>query len=155
METFGSKPGSGLGDFEEALGPELLTKDGMKKTSDVLAGKKAVLVYFSAHWCSKCRGVTPVLAKAYKEYSGDDIEVVFASCDSDDKNFAEYYGEMPWTSLPHATSLFIASLSSKCGVQGIPSLAVLKPDGGLVKDDGLREVQKSGSLEEALKAWGL
>jgi hypothetical protein len=41
----------------ELFGPELLTHDaGMnevvkRKTEDVLAGKKFVAIYFSAHWC--------------------------------------------------------------------------------------------------------
>ena len=32
-----------------------------------LKGKKAVALYFSAHWCPPCRGFTPELAKWYKQ----------------------------------------------------------------------------------------
>merc|ERR1712224_750716 len=72
-----SKPAN----LEGLFGAQLQTKDGMKATSDVLSGRRAVLVYFSAHWCPPCRGFTPVLSKAYSAYDQGDVEVVFVSSD--------------------------------------------------------------------------
>ena len=34
------------------LGPTLLTIEGLKPTDEVIAGKKALGIYFSAHWVS-------------------------------------------------------------------------------------------------------
>ncbi len=51
--------------FVEMFGAELLTKDGLKSTQELLSGKSTVGVYFSAHWCPECRGFTPKLAEMY------------------------------------------------------------------------------------------
>lgn len=42
--------------FISLLGEELLTKDGLKSTMALLAGKKFVMLYFSAHWSQLARG---------------------------------------------------------------------------------------------------
>ena len=49
------------GAFTELLGDELVGKDGPVPTATAIAGKKAVGLYFSAHWCPPCRGFTPQL----------------------------------------------------------------------------------------------
>ena len=36
---------------QDYFGDKLVTKDGLKLTSDVFAGKKFIGIYFSAHWC--------------------------------------------------------------------------------------------------------
>ena len=36
----------------EYFGEEIVTKNGTVKTSEALAGKKRVALYFSAHWVS-------------------------------------------------------------------------------------------------------
>merc|ERR550514_1833302 len=85
--------------FSEIFGENLVTKDGMKPTAEVLAGKEFVLVYFSAHWCPPCRGFTPVLTEWYNNGGKEKAEVVFASSDQDQASFEEYYGSMPWTAV--------------------------------------------------------
>eukprot|EP00972_Heterocapsa_arctica_P107681 15861171-Heterocapsa_arctica.AAC.1 len=52
---------------KDMFGPQLLTKDGLKPTDEVLADKKFVSIYFSAHWCPPCRGFTPVAAEKYNQ----------------------------------------------------------------------------------------
>merc|ERR1719408_201549 len=140
--------------FEKLFGAQLQTKGGMKATSDVLGGKKAVLVYFSAHWCPPCRGFTPVLAKAYGVYDEGDIEVVFISADRDQASFDEYYGEMPWAAVPFEARDLKDKLSARFGVRGIPMLVVLKADGSLVTDNGRGAVQSTADLKRALASWG-
>ena len=49
----------------ELLGDKLLSKDGVGNTASSLAGKKLVMLYFSAHWCPPCKTYTPELAQAY------------------------------------------------------------------------------------------
>ena len=142
-------------DFEALFGASLQTKDGEKPTKDVLAGKKAVLVYFSAHWCPPCRGFTPVLAKTYSEYSEGDVEIVFVSSDQEESGFNSYFGEMPWVALPFKEKEKKNSLSTRFGVRGIPMLIVLKPDGSLATDGGRGAIQTSGDMKQALAAWGL
>eukprot|EP00438_Fugacium_kawagutii_P012626 Skav215581 [mRNA] locus=scaffold666:32751:33944:+ [translate_table: standard] len=80
-----------------------------------LKGKKAVALYFSAHWCPPCRGFTPQLATWYKQElveghrkGGDQLggdlkekgmEVIFVSGDRDEGSFKEYFAEQPWLSV--------------------------------------------------------
>jgi len=115
--------------FADLLGPTLQTKDGAKPTADVLAGKKAVGLYFSAHWCPPCRGFTPVLAKQYTaSYKALGMEIVFVSSDRDEESFDSYYKEQPWVTLPFAARDIKARLSKKYKVNGIPSFIILDGD---------------------------
>ena len=48
-----------------------------------------------------------MLAEFYNQLSEDDannLEIVFASSDSDDSSFNSYYGEMPWVSIPFSNN---------------------------------------------------
>ena len=112
--------------FTTLFGPTLQTKDGMKPTEEVLAGKACVGVYFSAHWCPPCRGFTPTLAQYYKDaYRAKGMEIVFVSSDRDEAAFDGYYGEQPWVTLPYAARDIKNKLSKKYKVSGIPSFVVL------------------------------
>eukprot|EP00437_Effrenium_voratum_P006707 CAMPEP_0181436370 /NCGR_PEP_ID=MMETSP1110-20121109/20816_1 /TAXON_ID=174948 /ORGANISM="Symbiodinium sp., Strain CCMP421" /LENGTH=141 /DNA_ID=CAMNT_0023559939 /DNA_START=41 /DNA_END=466 /DNA_ORIENTATION=- len=141
--------------MDALLGPELQTKDGVKPTSEVLKDKKAVLLYFSAHWCPPCRGFTPVLAQAYSEYAEKDIEVVFVSSDRDQASFDDYYGSMPWACVPFSDRAKKEELAGKFDVKGIPMLVVLKPDGTVACANGRGAVQGSANMKAALSDWGL
>lgn len=138
----------------ELFGEELLSKGGKKATEEVVAGKKAVLVYFSAHWCPPCRGFTPVLADAYKCYSGGEIEVIFVSSDRDQGSFDGYFAEMPWTALPLEDRERKSKISEKFKVQGIPMLVVLSgEDGKMLSQNGRGEVQRTNDLGKSLGLW--
>jgi len=120
------------------LPAQLMTKDGMKATSEILANKKAIAFYFSAHWCPPCRRFTPDLVEFYKTLkaaSPDDLEIIFVSSDQDDDAFNEYYGEMPWVSIEYGDDAQ-DSLSQKFGVRGIPSFQIITPAGDVVDADG-------------------
>lgn len=117
----------------ELLGPTLRTKTGTVKTSEALAGKKAVGLYFSAHWCPPCRRFTPQLVDVYNKLKAehpdpDSFEFVFVSSDRDAASFGDYFAEMPWKALPFEERKAKDQLSSRFGVQGIPTLVTLAPD---------------------------
>eukprot|EP00747_Dinoflagellata_sp_TGD_P161713 gnl/TRDRNA2_/TRDRNA2_178484_c0_seq1.p1 gnl/TRDRNA2_/TRDRNA2_178484_c0~~gnl/TRDRNA2_/TRDRNA2_178484_c0_seq1.p1 ORF type:complete len:329 (+),score=74.47 gnl/TRDRNA2_/TRDRNA2_178484_c0_seq1:120-1106(+) len=138
----------------ELFGEDLITKAGKKSTKDVLEGKKAVLVYFSAHWCPPCRGFTPVLADAYKNYTSGDVEVVFISSDRDQGSFDGYFGEMPWVALPFEDRQRKEQISQKFGVRGIPMLVVLGGQNGeVIAENGRGEVAKTKNLGQSLALW--
>lgn len=138
----------------DLFGEMLLTKSGLRPTNDVLSDKRAVLIYFSAHWCPPCKQFTPVLAETYKRYSAKDVEVVFVSSDRDVGSFDGYYGEMPWTTLPFADRGRQATLSSKFGVNGIPMLTVLRGDGTLAPGMNARsDVHSTQDLAKCLQTW--
>jgi len=119
------------------LGSSLLSADGPIDTATALAGKKAIALYFSAHWCPPCRGFTPVFADAYtKHLKAKGLEVVFCSSDRDDGQFKDYFGEQPWLALPYEARDRKNTLSKKFKVSGIPSLVILNPDGTTITTDG-------------------
>jgi len=127
--------------FVDLLGETLLTKDGEAKTETFLSKRSHVMLYFSAHWCPPCRGLTPQLANAYSASAkaGSETVVVFVSSDQNEKAFTEYYGEMPWFALPYSARDVKDKLSKKYEVRGIPSLVVLNGGGELICKNGRAE----------------
>jgi nucleoredoxin len=123
--------------FTTLLGAKLMSKEGELPTEKALAGKTAVGIYFSAHWCPPCRGFTPQLAQMYNDtFKSKGMEIVFVSSDKDDESFREYFAEMPWLAVPYSERDLKAELSKKYKVQGIPSLVILGPDGTIITKDG-------------------
>lgn len=121
------------------LGDNLLSKQGLVKTEQALAGKTAVALYFSAHWCPPCRGFTPSLCDAYKNLAaaGKALEIIFVSSDRDEKAFDEYFAEMPFLALPYSERGVKASISKKFKVSGIPTLVILDGENGsIITTDG-------------------
>jgi len=136
--------------FAELLGSSLVGQ-GMEKvsTAESLSGKKAVALYFSAHWCPPCRGFTPQLADWYKkDLSAKGLEVVFVSSDKDDEAFNEYFGEQPWLALPFEDREKKEALSKQFKVQGIPSLVILDESGAMITKDGRAAVSEDPTGEE-------
>ena len=128
--------------FVKLLGEVISGKDGDVSAAD-LSKNEVVGLYFSAHWCPPCRGFTPFLCSVYADLksSGKKFEVVFISSDRDQSSFDEYYGEMPWLALPYSDRKRKGKLSSKYGVQGIPTLVLLDPQGNVISKDGRSAVQ--------------
>jgi nucleoredoxin len=120
------------------FGDQLLTKEGLKPTSQVLAGKKIIGIYFSAHWCPPCRQFTPVLASTYEDMveEHDDLEVIFVSSDRDAASFEEYYASMPFKALPFTNRAKKAEISARYDVNGIPTLIFLNGQGEVITTDG-------------------
>jgi thiol-disulfide isomerase/thioredoxin/ubiquitin len=126
----------------DILGSEFTSKDSTVGAS-VLAGK-VVGIYFSAHWCPPCRGFTPNLVKFYNEMKKQDkpFEIIFASSDSDESQFEEYYAEMPWIALPFADRELNKKVSKHFKVQGIPRFVILDTDGSVITTDGRAKVMQ-------------
>ena len=92
--------------------------------ADALGGKEFVLLYASAHWCGPCRQFTPMLSKWYQSNHHQNAEVVFLSCDHDQKGFDSYFNSMPWLAVPYDDDAR-ESLLGYIRVTGIPRLVVL------------------------------
>jgi len=138
-----------MASLSELLGAKLLGKNGEVATDTAMKDKKAIALYFSAHWCPPCRGFTPKFAEWYtKDLQKKGLEVVFVSGDQDEKQFKEYYSEQPWLSLPFDDKETNAKLNKKYKVQGIPSVVILGPTGELITKDGRAAVSQDPTGEE-------
>jgi nucleoredoxin len=127
----------------DCLGPELLAQ----------TGGKPIGLYFSGHWCPPCRGFTPKLAEWYNNGLKDKMEIVFVSSDKDQASFDSYFKEMPWLALPFDRRADKEDLSTACGVEGIPSFAVIQPDGTVVTTDGRSKVSSDPTGENFPAGW--
>ena len=144
-------------DFEKLFGPNLLTKEGVKPTSEVLGGKRFVGIYFSAHWCPPCRRFTPTLSEVYSmihEENESDLEIIFVSSDRDQGSFQEYYDSMTFCALPFEAREEKDALSKLYSVSGIPTLIILDENGNTVDKDGRNTVTSSGgNVSAILSKW--
>jgi len=110
----------------ELLGDTLVKGTSTVSTSEALAGKKGIGLYFSAHWCPPCRQFTPFLCKAYADsLKAKGLEIIFVSSDKTPDEFKGYYADMPWLALPFEQRELKAKLSKKFKVSGIPAFVIL------------------------------
>eukprot|EP00090_Calanus_glacialis_P006156 TRINITY_DN14835_c0_g1_i1.p1 TRINITY_DN14835_c0_g1~~TRINITY_DN14835_c0_g1_i1.p1 ORF type:complete len:143 (-),score=30.09 TRINITY_DN14835_c0_g1_i1:14-442(-) len=119
----------------------------------VLASKKLVLFYFSAHWCPPCRMFTPMLRDFYEEAAGLGVEIVFISSDRSQDAMMGYMKEShgPWWALEHNSDIG-HQISSKYNISSIPTLLVFKADGTLVTLNG-RDMVASKDPAQLVKLW--
>lgn len=117
------------------------------------ANGKPIGLYFSAHWCPPCRGFTPQLAEWYNSGLKDKMEIIFLSSDRDQESFDSYKKEMPWLALDYSKRAEKEALSDAIGVEGIPTFAVINPDGTIVTTDGRSKVSKDPKAENFPDGW--
>jgi nucleoredoxin len=138
-------------ELSRILGRTLLKSgSGTVKVDDVFSSTKLVGLYFSAHWCGPCQAFTPRLIKCYnairKRHGPDAFEIVFVSSDKSAAEFAKYFMTMPWLAVAFKEVSMRRTLTSKCGVRGIPSLIFLSPTTGKVLGkDGYQKVLQDAS----------
>jgi nucleoredoxin len=117
----------------------LLDASGGTVNPEMLKGK-IVGVYFSAHWCPPCRLFSPQLVK-FRDENQAGFEVVFVSLDNSEKDQIAYMKEleMKWPAVKHGSRL-ANSLTERFGVEGIPTLVILAPDGSEITREGRFDV---------------
>jgi len=135
---------------EEMLGSKLLKGEEEIETKSAFEGKRAVALYFSAHWCPPCRGFTPKLAEMYTANLAEKgMEVVFVSSDRDEGSFKDYFKDMPWLALPFGERGLKEKLSAKFKVEGIPTMIIINAEtGAVITKDGRAAVMKDPTGEK-------
>ena len=119
----------------------LQSKEGPKDTTECLVDAEYVMIYVSAHWCGPCRAMTPRIASAYRQQTGN-VRVVFLSLDKSQGQFAEYFQTMPWYAVQYdedrheITNKLSDIIQSP--IQSIPSLIVFDKAGNVVTSEGCR-----------------
>src|SRR5206468_53087 len=103
---------------------------------------KVVLIDFWATWCPPCRGLIPEL-NGFKKKFGNDLVIIGVS----DEPEATVTGFMKSTPMDYNVAIDTKkTMSNMVGVQGIPHVLVISPD-GIVRWQGF-----SGSEEDPLTA---
>ncbi|XP_065201453.1 nucleoredoxin-like [Planococcus citri] len=105
--------------------------------------RKSILgIYFSAHWCPPCKAFTSQLIKTYKAVreKGHKFEVILVSSDRSSDSYNHYISTMPWLAIPYDDTASRQQLTTLYGIQGIPSLVLLNPDGSVITEDGRGEI---------------
>jgi len=109
--------------------------------------------YFSHRWCPPCKSFTPTLSSFYTAHcKPSNVEIIYISSDTDIPSFNEYYGTMPWCSLPPANSAQIKQkLADGLKISGLPTLVVLDSKGHFVCDTARNDVMAASGDEEKSK----
>ena len=113
-------------------------------------------LYFSAHWCPPCRNFTPKLINFYEvaNKTQKQIEIIFVSSDKNEAEFNEYFGSMPWLSIPFKDEA-INNLKESFEIMGIPTFLVFNSEGKLIDDKARTTVEnrypKNGYTEQTTK----
>jgi len=129
---------SSLGLISEFLKGDIVQyrNGGLVRVDDaVLANKKLIAFYFSAHWCGPCRKFTPQLVEYYNRVVAEhpEFEIVFYSHDRSAADFESYIREanMPWPAIDFAKLKGKEALTKNAG-NGIPSLVLVDASGNVI-----------------------
>ncbi len=108
---------------------------------------KYVLLDFWASWCPDCRKDIPKVKALYEKY-GKDVVFVGVSFDTDRNSWTDCIekGGMKWLHVSELKRMREANISKAYGVQWIPSMTLIGPDGKVVLSTVVIE-----RMEEALQ----
>ena len=130
--------------MEAIVGSEIRKGKESVNAEQALSGAKYVGLFFGAHWAPPCRLFTTQLGEVYKNVNseGKQLEVIFVTIDGNEDAFERNYAEMPWLAVPYKDEARISSLKQRYGINGIPTMVVLDPQGNHVTYDGRKDVQR-------------
>src|SRR5690554_4085568 len=105
---------------------------------------KYVFIDFWAAWCRPCREENPLLVEVYKQFAGEDFEIISVSLDQTEEAWRQAVQEdkLTWTQLHDPVN----SVASSYMVQSIPNTWLLDKDGNI-----LHKEIRSAELTEILK----
>ncbi len=124
----------------------LKDRDGREfALTDLLAGKKYLLIDFWASWCLPCRKGIPKLKEYAKKYATDGLAIVNISTDTNRAAWLRALDreQMPWTNLLDAEGKTAAAY----GVRGIPTAFLIDAD-GIIRSDDLSNTTMEQRLRE-------
>ena len=106
--------------------------DGTELMLSSLRGKP-VLLHFWATWCPDCRKDVPAVKELYDKY-GSKVEFIGVSFDVDHNRWTKYVVDngMKWRQVSELKKMRDAEISKAYGVEWIPSMTLIGPDGKVV-----------------------
>lgn len=117
------------------------------KLSDFVSHGKYVLVDFWASWCEPCRKEIPNIIRTYNKYKGKGLEVIGVAVSDKPEDTAKAVKELGinYTVFNETDD----SASAAYGIQSIPQILLIGPDGTILKQ-GLRGENIADAVKEAL-----
>jgi peroxiredoxin/uncharacterized protein YktA (UPF0223 family) len=124
----------------------LTDMDGNEVSLEDFQGKY-VLLDFWASWCKPCRNENPNMVKAYKEFGGENFEIVGVSLDKTSEPWLKAVEEdnITWTQVHDPEG----DVANTYGVQSIPFTLLLDKEGVIVEKN-LRGESLQEKLQEVL-----
>ncbi|MFY0685573.1 MAG: TlpA family protein disulfide reductase [Cyclobacteriaceae bacterium] len=129
--------------------PEILlpTPDGEELALSSLRGKY-VLIDFWAAWCKPCRMENPNVLALYKQYGGEEFEILGVSLDRKKEDWVKAIADdgLPWK---HVSDLkyFNSEAARIYQINAIPATYLIGPDGKIVAKN-LRGATLRAKLQE-------
>ena len=120
------KPGTDAPDIN------MQTIDGKQFSLKSLRGKYVVLDFW-ASWCPDCRKDIPKVKEMYERY-GKKVVFVGVSFDTDHNRWSDCIAnnQMTWLHVSELKRMREAEISKTYGVQWIPSMTLIGPDGKVI-----------------------
>lgn len=119
--------------------------------TDVLKGKKLVLVDVWAAWCGPCRMENPNLVTAYNKYKSKGFDIIGYSLDKEESAWlkAIEVDKLAWTQITNL-AYFEDPIVAAYGIQGIPANYLVDQKGVILAKD-LRGAELDKAIQEFLK----
>ena len=149
-----------------------------KPIDEVLVGKDIVLLYFSVCYCTQydnndfvgrqcdiatltllnttqctqCRKVTPIVKKIYQANCGKRIELFFISDDFDREGMLDCMKKShgDWYAFEHGSR--VGERLKKKFSHGFKTLVVLKPDGTIINEVDIDDIEQNPSIIDECKS---
>ncbi len=138
LALLGGTRTAGAGSFKGRELPDFTAQEaltGREFSLSELRGK-VVLLDFWATWCRPCVHEIPNVKRAYKAYSRQGFEIVSISLDKDRRRFESFVRShrMTWLHVMEGGG-WKTRLARKYGVNGIPRMIVVDPNGVCIADN--------------------
>ena len=121
-----------------------INRSGLPVSPDNLLGKVICLLYGAA-WSPPFTDFLTLFKSFYGDLQADDapMEVIYISFDRTNEEMLSLISEFPpnWVAVPHGSSM-INYLKLKYSIVVIPKLVVVRDNGDLITDRGVKEVRK-------------
>ena len=103
--------------------------------------------------CSMVSSLCSILLDFYNKVNKDkkQIEIIFISHDEEEKEFDEYYKDMPWAAVPYDFD-DREDISESFNIIGVPTFVVVNSKGKLVDAKGKVTILNDGI--KAIDKWG-
>lgn len=140
------KKGSREGNTKGPLSFKLKSIDGETVNLEDYKGSY-LLIDFWASWCPPCKQAIPYIVEFFNKYAGDNFYIIGIGLENENPLFAYAKKE----NIPYLVLVGNRDIANYYGIQAIPTLVLLDPEGKIVyKNVGFSE-EEMAKLEGKIK----